>query len=171
MKRKITLFLWLCIPLLCIAQNNPLPRYYEYDAAGNRVVRKVIDVPKVLPAPPEDSLAVISDELQVTSNKLQDELQSFESQKSPEYYLEKLAQVEMKIYPNPATEKITLAISNLEKMQNGTLQLYSMNGQLLQTQPIHSAICEISLAGLATGSYILKVQINDTTENWKIIKQ
>jgi len=167
MKRKITLFLWLCIPLLCIAQNNPLPRYYEYDAAGNRVVRKVIELPQAPPAPPEDSL----DSLHVTRFALLDELPSFESQKSPEYYVEKLAQVEMKIYPNPAAEKITLAISNLEKMQNGTLQLYSMNGQLLQTQPIHSATSEISLAGLATGSYILKVQINDTTENWKINKQ
>ena len=156
MKRKITLLLWLCIPIFCIAQNNPLPRYYEYDAAGNRIVRKVINVQPAPPAPPEGSLEVTSDELQVTSNI---------------YFVEKVAQVEMKIYPNPATEKITLYVANMEKMQTGTLQLYSVNGQLLQTQPIHSATCEISLAGLATGSYILKVQINDTTENWKIIKQ
>jgi len=163
MKQTLTLILWFCIPLFCLAQNNPLPRYYEYDAAGNRVVRKVIELPKAPPAPP--------DSLPITRYVLQDEFGSSGSQLSPDYYIEKLAQVEMKIYPNPATEKITLSISNVEKMQNGTLQLYSLNGQLLQTQPIHSATCEISLAGLATGSYILKVQINDTTENWKIVKQ
>jgi len=156
MKQTLTLILWFCIPLFCLAQNNPLPRYYEYDAAGNRVVRKVIELPKTPPAPPEDSLQVTSDELQVTSDI---------------YFVEKIAQVEMKIYPNPATEKITLSISNMENLQTGTLHLYTLNGQLLQTQPIHSATCEISLAGLATGSYILKVQINDTTENWKIVKQ
>ena len=167
MKRKITLLLWLCIPLLCLAQNNPLPRYYEYDAAGNRTVRKVIELPKAPPAPPEDSL----ESLPVTHYALQDELPSSGSQLSPEYYVEKLAQVEMKIYPNPATEKITLSISNMENLQTGILQLYSMNGQLLQTQPIHSATCEISLAGLVKGTYILKVQINEKTENWKIIKQ
>jgi len=165
MKQTLTLLLWLCIPIFCLAQ-NPLPRYYEYDAAGNRVVRKVIDVKKAPPAPPEDSL----ESLPVTRYALQDELPSFESQKSPEYYLEKIAQVEMKIYPNPATEKITLSISNMEKMQNGTLQLYTLNGQLLQTRLLSEAEVEISLAGLSKGTYILKVQINEKTENWKIIK-
>ena len=171
MKRKITFLLWLCIPLFCLAQNNPLPRYYEYDEAGNRIVRKVIPVPQAPPAPPKDSLAVIRDELQVTSNKLQDELQSFESQKSPEYYLEKIAQVEMKIYPNPATEKITLSISNIKKMQTGTLQLYNLNGQLIQTRLLSESEVDISLVGFSKGTYILKVQVNDIIENWKIIKQ
>jgi len=156
MKRKISLLLWLCIPLLCLAQNNPLPRYYEYDAAGNRIVRKVIELTKAPPAPPEDSLQVTSDELQVTSDI---------------YFVEKIAQVEMKIYPNPATEKITLSISNMENMQTGTLQLYTLNGQLIQTQPVLSTTNEISLAGLSKGSFILKVQVNDIIENWKIVKQ
>ena len=155
MKRKITLLLWLCIPLFCLAQ-NPLPRYYEYDAAGNRIVRKVIELTKAPPAPPEDSLQVTSDELQVTSDI---------------YYVEKLVQVEMKIYPNPATEKITLAISNMGKMQTGTLQLYTLNGQLIQTRLLSEAQVDISLVGLSKGTYILIVQINETTENWKIIKQ
>jgi len=163
MKRKITLFLWLCIPIFCIAQNNPLPRYYEYDSAGNRIVRKVIELPQVPPAPP--------DSLPGTRYPLQDEFGSSGSQLSPEYYVEKLAQVEMKIYPNPATEKITLSISNMENLQTGTLQLYSMNGQLLQTRLLSEAEVDISLVGLSKGTYILKVQVNDIIENWKIIKQ
>jgi hypothetical protein len=81
-------------------------------------------------------------------------------------------QVEIKIYPNPVTEKITFEISGLVVgVENfRPLQLFSLNGQLLQTQPIHSETTTISLAGLAKGSYILKVQINEHTENWKIIK-
>ena len=163
MKRKITLLLWLCIPLFCIAQNNPLTRYYEYDAAGNLIVRKVIEVTQAPPAP--------LDSLPVTRYALQDEFGSSGSQLSPEYYLEKLAQVEMKIYPNPATEKITLSISNMENLQTGTLQLYSMNGQLLQTRLLSEAEVDISLVGLSKGTYILKVQINDIIEEWKIVKQ
>jgi hypothetical protein len=42
---------------------------------------------------------------------------------------------------------------------------------LLQEQPVHSAITEVSLAGLAKGAYILKVNVNGVTEDWKIIKQ
>jgi len=155
MKRKITLLFWLCIPLFCIAQNQ-LTRYYEYDDAGNRILRKVITMPQAPSAPPEESVQVTSDELQATSDV---------------YFVEKLAQVEMKIYPNPATEKITLSISNMEKLQTGTLQLYSMNGQLLQTRLLSEVEVDISLVGLSKGTYILKVQINDIIEEWKIVKQ
>jgi hypothetical protein len=167
MKRKITLFLWLSIPIFCVAQ-NPLPRYYEYDAAGNRIVRKVIEVSQAPPAPPEDSVASTSsatDLLQVTSDELQ--------VTRDVYFVEKVAHVEMKIYPNPATEKITFEISCLvvggENLR--PLQLFSLNGQLLQTQPVTSPTTTISLAGLAKGTYILKVQVNEHTEYCKIIKQ
>ena len=90
---------------------------------------------------------------------------------TPNYFVETIAQVEMKIYPNPTTEKITLQISNMETLQKGILQLYTLNGQLLQTRLLSEAEVIVSLAGLANGTYILKVQINDTVENWKIIKQ
>jgi len=154
MKQKITLLLWLCIPIFCLAQ-NPIPRHYEYDAAGNRIVRKVIEVTPAPPTPPEESLEVTSGELQVTSNS---------------YFVEKIAQVEMKIYPNPATEKITLSISNMENLQTGTLQLYTLNGQLLQTRLLSETEVDIFLVGLSKGTYILKVQVNEHIENWKIIK-
>jgi len=158
MKQILTLLLWLCLPLFCLAQNNPLPRHYDYDAAGNRILRKVINMQPAPPAPmpPQDSLPATSYKLPVVNEVS---------------FLEKIGQVEMKIYPNPATEKITLSISNIEKMQNGTLQLYSMNGQLLQTRLLSEDEADISLVGLSKGTYILKVQINEITENWKIIKQ
>jgi len=41
---------------------------------------------------------------------------------------------------------------------------------LLQEQPVHSVTTTISLAGLSKGAYILKVHINDWTEDWKVIK-
>jgi len=170
MKKRLFIRLGFCIPVLCCAQ-IPILRYYEYDEAGNRVLHKVIYMQPVPPAPPEDSLKMTSDGLQVTVDEFQEKLASFGSQKSPEYYIEKLARVEMKIYPNPATEKVTFSVSNMENLQTGTLQLYSLNGQLLQTHPVHSETTTISLVGLAKGTYILKVQINEKTENWKIIKQ
>ncbi|MCL2291299.1 MAG: T9SS type A sorting domain-containing protein [Bacteroidetes bacterium] len=76
----------------------------------------------------------------------------------------------IKIYPNPTTEKITLQISNMENLQTGIFKLFSLTGQLLQEQPVHSTTTVVSLAGLSKGSYILKVHINGVTEDWKIIK-
>jgi hypothetical protein len=85
-------------------------------------------------------------------------------------YTESIAQVEIRIYPNPTTEKITLEIAGWETLQTGVFKLYSMTGQLLQERPVHSVATEVSLAGLASGTYILKVQINDRVEDWKVIK-
>jgi hypothetical protein len=152
MKKQILSLLCLCIPFLCIAQN--LPREYEYDNAGNRTARKYISMVFAPPAPSfgGDSIAV-------------------EVSQTPVCYTEIIERVEIKIYPNPTTEKITLEISNMETLQTGIFKLYSMSGQLLQERPVYSSTTEISLAGLARGTYILKVQINDTTEDWKIIKQ
>ena len=89
---------------------------------------------------------------------------------STEYFIEKIAQVELKIYPNPTTEKITLEITNWKELQTGLFKLFSLTGQLLQERPVHSSTTAISLAGLSAGTYILKVQINDRIEDWKIIK-
>ena len=161
MKKPFTLFFFLAVPLFCMAQ-TPLPRVYEYDAAGNRIVRKVLEV-KYSPPAPEDSVEVTSYELQVTGYELQ--------VASYEFFVEKVAQVEMKIYPNPTTEKITLEISNFEKLQTGVFKLYNLNGQLLKECPVHSVSTELSLAGLSAGVYLLKVFMNDKTEDWKIIKQ
>jgi len=154
MNRKLILLFLFFIPLFSMAQ-SALVREYDYDAAGNRILRKTVQL-YLSPPAPQDSLQVTSDELQVTSD---------------EYFVEKLAQVEIKIYPNPATEKITLAISNMETLQTGSFKLFSLSGQLLQEHPVYAAATEVSLAGLPNGAYILKVHINGKSEDWKIIKQ
>ena len=192
MIRKITFLLWLILPLFCMAQ---LPVEYEYDAAGNRTSRKVIRMltPPLAPPPPaapeltvtepvemEEELAF----LQPLSNEPLETLMSLtpltsqdlsvadpiETESSLEYFVEKIAQVAIKIYPNPTTEKITLEISNMENLQIGAFKLFSINGQFLQEQPVHSATTIVSLSGLPKGAYILKVHINDVTEDWKVIK-
>jgi hypothetical protein len=156
MKNPIILFLF-AFPLWCMAQNG-IKYSYQYDEAGNRIRCLVIVLSSPPPAP-TDSTAVTRDnrdELQVTSE---------------EFFVEKIAQVVMNIYPNPTTEVVTLEITNMEKLQTGFFKLYSLNGQLLQEFSVYDATTAISLAGLPSGAYILKVQINNRTVDWKIIKQ
>jgi hypothetical protein len=165
MMRKIILFLWFAIPVFCMAQK--LEVRYEYDASGNRVSRKtiVLEEPKTAPSAPQDS-TLVANELEPFTTLMTQDLAT-----EPEYFVEKIAQVEIKIYPNPTTEKITLEISVWENLQTGTFKLFSLTGQLLQEQPVHSATTTVSLAGLPKGTYLLKVSINNRTEDWKIIKQ
>ena len=168
MKSKLILLLCFAVPLFCMAQRQ-LVVTYDYDASGNRIVRKIVNMnPHYLPEPSDSTetqkLQVESNELPVTSNEL--------LELATEYFVEKIAQTEIKIYPNPATEKITLEFSGDVRVENfRPLQLYSLTGQLLLQQPVHSSTTVISLSGYSKGAYILKVQINDITEDWKIIKQ
>ena len=146
--KQTLILLFLAIPLFCMAQSG-LTRVYEYDAAGNRTLCKVISV-TLAPPIPTDTI----------------EMEYAEQ----EYFVEKIAQMEIKIFPNPTTEKITLEISNWENLQRGNFQLYSLTGQLLQEHPVHSLTTTVSMATLSKGIYILKVNINNRIEEWKIIK-
>jgi hypothetical protein len=164
MIKKFTLLLWLAIPLLSMAQ---LQVQYEYDAAGNRTIRKTIMLAPQY-APPDSTETKLQ-----ASEELEPQISATSSAplKDSNYFIEKIAQVEIKIYPNPTTEKITLEILNWQNLQTGTFKLYSLTGQLLQEQPVHSESTIISLANLPKGTYILKVFINNRTEDWKVIKQ
>jgi len=153
MKRKIIFLLSLALPLFCMAQNH-LAVEYDYDASGNRILRKVIDLQV---APPAPTMAVVQGSPE-------------EEPAEPEYFVEKIAQVEMKIYPNPTTEKITLEIAGWAALQTGIFKLFSLSGQLLQEQQVHSTNTTISLSGFPKGTYLLQVQINNRTETWKVIK-
>jgi hypothetical protein len=149
-----------------------LPREYYYDAAGNRILRKVMEVksPELSP-PPQDSLPPLtSPPPQDTTTTLTSQTSLESTAEDPAYFVETLAQTQIKIYPNPTTEKVTMEITGWETLQTGEFKLYSLTGQLLQEQPVHSLNTTISLAGLPKGAYILKVQINDQGEDWRIIK-
>jgi len=78
----------------------------------------------------------------------------------------------LKIYPNPTTETVTLdfsgVVAGIENIR--PVELYSLNGQLLQIKPVQSETTTISLAGLAKSTYILKVRTGDSAEEWKIVK-
>ena len=171
MKRKMLCLLCFALPLFCLAQVPfGLKREYDYDAAGNRILRKVImSGPEETspPAPPDSTQAY---PLAQTDTSYSSPLTPPSSPVVPEYYVETLAQTEIKIYPNPTAEKIAMEISGWEKLEKGSFTLFSLNGQLLQEHPVHAITTEISLTNLPKGAYLLKVHINGHTEEWKVIK-
>jgi len=163
--RTITFFILFTIPLFCIAQN--LPREYEYDAAGNRTLRKVVSM-QLAPPAPSDSVDYTTVELLDSANLIPQT--SNLTPQTADYFVEIIAQVEIKIYPNPTTENVILEIQEWETLQTGTFKLFSLTGQLLQQHVVHSATTTVSLANLPKGTYLLIVKINDRTEEWKVIK-
>ena len=58
----------------------------------------------------------------------------------------------VKVYPNPTT-----GLVNLENVENATINVYSLAGNLVKTVQSTSVNASINLTGLAKGTYLVKV--------------
>jgi hypothetical protein len=76
----------------------------------------------------------------------------------------------LSVYPNPATDFLTLKVDNYE-FESLSYWLYGANGNLIETKKILTAETQIIMANLVSGTYILKV-ISGSAEikTFKIIK-
>lgn len=148
MKRNLLLIIFsFLIGTYCQAQN--LERLYEYDNSGNRIVRKVLTVKNMKIAEDENS-------------EIADEMKSFS---------EKIGEFNISIFPNPTTSKITLEISDYPDLINGKISLFTLSGQLIREMKITSDKLEIDLSSYANGMYLIRLDMNDHKDEWKIIKQ
>jgi|AntRauMFilla1563_2_1112583.scaffolds.fasta_scaffold00149_10 hypothetical protein len=74
---------------------------------------------------------------------------------------------EVAIYPNPANDHITISASNSLIEQ---VTVYSILGTQLMSYNANSIEESIDVSSLATGTYLLKVQANNTTKTMKFLK-
>ena len=77
---------------------------------------------------------------------------------------------EMRAYPNPATDLITL---EFEKYANNkfTVMVTDINGKILQSKPIDSQYLPLNFSSYAPGTYFLVIkQQNKPVKSFKILK-
>lgn len=78
-------------------------------------------------------------------------------------------QLELSVYPNPATDIIVLELG--ESQDDLTYLLYDTNGKLIERHPIKSTQTQIDLSELSAGEYHLRIEERSIEiENIKIIK-
>lgn len=65
-----------------------------------------------------------------------------------------------RLYPNPAHERVTVALADADAQ--ATLTLTDLQGRLLQTHIFPSGTHQLSLAGLPAGLYLVRVTANNT---------
>ncbi len=76
---------------------------------------------------------------------------------------------QVSIYPNPATKSISFS---LEQVNNkATASLYSIDGKLVASLPIHNVSTSMNIAGLTKGIYILQINNGDQFLTSKFIKE
>ncbi|MDR1792614.1 MAG: T9SS type A sorting domain-containing protein [Bacteroidales bacterium] len=147
---KIVIFLMLLVVCGCVAGQtvNVMQREYEYDEAGNRIVRKVV------------ILASSSTSSGYTAENPETEV-----------FADKAGEIELLLYPNPTTAHINLEIkSNVDKI-DGNVLIYNVNSAEMGEQSFSALQTEIDLSRFATGIYFITVIINGEKTTWKVVKK
>lgn len=149
--KKITLvFLLLFVTLSCLAQGN-LPRTYEYDNAGNRILRTTVRLRQAVAAETDTSFADVS------------------NSKQEPYYEEIVGENNVKVYPNPTKGMVTLQFD--KPVKTGLYRLSDLSGKLLSDGTITNPIVTLDLSRYENGVYLLTLTLDGETDTWKIIKQ
>lgn len=118
---------------------------FTYDASGNRTER-VIDLTK-------------SAEITASSSTANEE-KLFEA---------KLANLEIRIYPNPTKGVLKVEIPDIGDIKP-TLVVYNLQGKQLVHKTVSNQISTINLSGHPAGMYIMKIVNGQESLDWKIIK-
>lgn len=147
-KKSVLTTLALCITFACFSQTS-LQREYLYDDGGNRICRKVLEIP---------------------ANTLRNLRQQTEETPAS-YFQEQVCSYSCKIYPNPTSGQIQLDIEDLAEPFQGIADLYNSNGVLLRNFRITESHSIFDLSDFPPGMYILRLNINNKREEWKIVKR
>jgi len=74
----------------------------------------------------------------------------------------------LNLYPNPASEKVTIITDMTEP---SVISIYNLQGQILMQQKIQQGKTDIDISELAKGVYILRLYSNARAETGRIIKE
>ena len=72
----------------------------------------------------------------------------------------------LKIYPNPASDVITL---NIREAENTVLNIYTINGNLVGSKKINAIEQQIYVGNLSTGIYLVEIKSEKWSEKQKLI--
>ena len=128
---------------------------YDYDNAGNRILRQVITIPPKLS--PEDSLQFI-----VQHPGLEENLKGAE---------ENLGDCKVTVFPNPTGGIFTLEINGSFDGNSSMLSLYSISGTEISNRRQLAKSNKMDISSYPAGSYILKVSLDGLSASWIIIKE
>ncbi|MDD3077750.1 MAG: T9SS type A sorting domain-containing protein [Paludibacter sp.] len=142
--KKLLLFLTLTFTSLIVFGQTTVS--YEYDQAGNRIVRKVIT-------------------LEASSAKKHVE--------TPDTAVvnDKLGEQEVSIYPNPTRGHLGVEIKGMEETEIVQITIYNGQGAVMYNKPANAGINSIDLRAYSTGWYIMRLESGETRKEYKIIKQ
>ena len=141
--KQLALLMLMLVPMDAFAQTSVAPAvFYDYDAAGNRVLRRVLysndrrgDTTVVEPPAPI-----------LTENSIV-------------------------AWPNPTTGLLNVAVSaSLLENGPGTYLVSDLQGRTILSGTVTSTTMALDLSGQARGNYLLTVMAGGRKEQWQIVR-
>jgi hypothetical protein len=77
---------------------------------------------------------------------------------------------EMKIYPNPATDQVTIEIKSKNTVKNSLISVYDIQGQLVFEKQVFQKSLKIDISNFSRGVYIVKLTNNKAVEVSRFIR-
>lgn len=75
---------------------------------------------------------------------------------------------QLKIYPNPAQSVLNI---ELPEVFQTSLEIYSINGQLVLNMPVNQKSLQLNIADLSKGVYFIKLPVNGNRYSYKFVKK
>lgn len=117
---------------------------YDYDMAGNRIARKVVE--------------------------LNNPSYAKQNVETPAAVEELLGERKITVYPNPTRGSLAVEITGGDQKDQMTLLVFSSQGVQLQNIKTTGVTTPVNMSSYPSGWYILRVQAGDKMTEFKIIK-
>lgn len=75
-----------------------------------------------------------------------------------------------KVYPNPTTGILNIDILNILDNCNAYAYIYTLNGEFISKHILTQSHSVLNLSTMSSGWYMVKIEVNDNSTNWKILK-
>ncbi len=142
--------------LLVVSQQmEPNTVDFDYDDAGNRILKHAIYVPVI------SSAEFQSDSIQDKEFPIKSTITDSAS----------INDHMINIFPNPTLGRFRVNISSLSGSDNVSYVLISLTGRVIDKKLITARDTEINLEDMKNGPYVFKLTMNGTVKSWIIIKR
>ena len=146
---------------LIYCQSNTISFEYDYDAAGNRISRTIINMSKS---------CIIDTTFVSEDDNIRQKIANYENLENLEKLETKLEDMRITLYPNPVKELLHVEINGLQDTPKVSYQLIDMNGRIVENNTFNSEKSDISFHNKQSGVYILRLLINGNYKEYKILR-